>query len=321
MNEQIIMVRLEDLVPQEHAYRKFSGIWKFKGIKKHLNKIEKDNNYKGFGTLRLFKCLLLQFLEDLSDRELERFLKENNSAKWFCAFGLTEKTPDYTVFSKLRDRIGTKLLSELFANLRNQLRSNGYMNEVFNFIDASSLISKANLWKERDKAIKEKYDKLNNEVLPKVAHDKQARIGCKGKDKFWYGFKKHVSIDMQSGLINKVSITPANTTDAKGLKNVCPEQGAIYADKAYCTKKAKRDAARKGCHLRAIKKNNMLDKNRDLDRWISSIRSPYERVFSNQRKKVRYKGIAKNQFAAFMEAICFNLKRLSVLDPPGIVFN
>ena len=32
------------------------------------------------------------------------------------------------------------------------------------------------LWKERDKAIKQKYDKLNNEVLPKVAHDKQARI-------------------------------------------------------------------------------------------------------------------------------------------------
>lgn len=35
---------------------------------------------------------------------------------------------------------------------------------------------------------------------------------------------------MQSGLINKVAITPANITDAKGLKHVCPKQGAIYAD-------------------------------------------------------------------------------------------
>jgi IS5 family transposase len=63
----------------------------------------------------------------------------------------------------------------------------------------------------------------------------------------------------------------------------------------------------------------MLDKNRDLDRWISSIRSPYEMVFSHENKRVRYRGIAKNQFAAFMQAICFNLKRLYVLSPPGVV--
>lgn len=192
------------------------------------------------------------------------------------------------------------------------------MNEVFSFVDASQLIAKATLWQERDKAIKEKYDKLNNEVLPKVAHDTQARIGCKGKDKYWYGYKKHVSVDMQSGLINKVAVTPANLTDAKGLKHVCPERGAIYADKAYCVKSAKIAAARKNCHLAAIKKNNMCGKNRDQDRWYSGIRSPYERVFSQQNKRVRYCAIAKNQFNAFMEAICFNLKRLTVLDPPEL---
>ena len=74
-------------------------------------------------------------------------------------------------------------------------------------------------------------------MLPKVAHDKQARIGCKGKNKYWYGYKKHISMDMQSGMINKVAITPANVTDAQGLKNICPSQGAIYADKGYCNPK------------------------------------------------------------------------------------
>ena len=314
------MIALEDLVPEDHIYRKFINLWDFKGVKKILKKVEKDNNYKGYGVLRLFKCLLLQMLEDLSDRELDRFLNENNAAKWFCGFGLADKTPSNTVFTKARERLGTNLLSKIFSNLRDQLKAQGYINEVFSFIDASSLISKANLWKERDKAIKEKYEKLNNEVLPKVAFDKQAKIGCKGKDKFWYGFKKHACVDMQSGLINKVAITPANIPDAKAYKNVCPSQGATYADKAYCTKEASRAAKRKGCYLRAIKKNNMKDKNKDLDRWISSIRAPYESVFSKQRKRVRYCGIAKNQFAAFMEAICFNLKRISVLDPPGIVF-
>ncbi|GAG55966.1 unnamed protein product, partial [marine sediment metagenome] len=116
----------------------------------------------------------------------------------------------------------------------------------------------------------------------------------------------------------KVAITPANVPDANGLENVCPSQGGIYADKGYCTKKAKRAAAKRSCHLAAIKKNNMLDKNRDQDRWYSKMRSPYERVFSQQNKRVRYVGVAKNQFAAFMEAICFNLKRLTVLDPPDL---
>ena len=51
------------------------------------------------------------------------------------------------------------------------------MNEVFTFIDASHLVSKASLWEERDKAIALKYAKLNNDVLPKVAKDKQAKFG------------------------------------------------------------------------------------------------------------------------------------------------
>ena len=112
----------------------------------------------------------------MSDRELERFLQENTAAKWFCDFEITGKTPNFSVFSRIRQRIGTSKLSEIFQNLRDQIKLQGYMNEVFNFVDATHLISKANLWKERDKAIKAKYDKLNNEVLPKVAHDKEARM-------------------------------------------------------------------------------------------------------------------------------------------------
>ena len=36
------------------------------------------------------------------------------------------------------------------------------MNEVLTFVDATHLISKAQLWEERDEAIKKKYEKLNN---------------------------------------------------------------------------------------------------------------------------------------------------------------
>jgi IS5 family transposase len=36
-------------------------------------------------------------------------------------------------------------------------------------------------------------------------------------------------------MINKVAVTPANVTDAQGFRHVIPNQGAVYADKGYCT--------------------------------------------------------------------------------------
>ena len=310
---QIKMVSLDQLVSKDHQYRKFKSLFKFDVIEADLLRIESGSNYKGYGVLRLFKCLLLQFMEDMSDRELERYLADSTAGKRFCDFGLTEATPDHTVFSRMRKRIGTNLLSKIFTIFRDQLRSAGYVSEVFTFVDASHLISKASLWEERDEARKQRFEKLNNEVLPRVARDKQAKIGCKGGNKFWYGYKKHVSVDIQSGMINKVAVTSDNLTDAKGLFLVLPRQGAVYADKGYCTKPARIAAARKNLHLCAVKKNNMKGKDFDLDKYYTKIRSPFERVFSQSNKRLRYIGIAKNQFAEFMNAICFNLRRLTVL--------
>ena len=92
-------------------------------------------------------------------------MTDNVSAKWFCGFRLIDQTPDHTVLSRYRSRLGTKKLSNIFVILKVQLSSQGLMNETFTFIDASHLISKANLWQERDKAIKAKEDKLNNDNL------------------------------------------------------------------------------------------------------------------------------------------------------------
>jgi len=39
----------------------------------------------------------------------------------------------------------------------------------------------------------------------------------------------------------------------------------------------------------------MKDKNKDLDKFYSKLRAPYERVFSKANHRVRYMGIAKNQ--------------------------
>jgi IS5 family transposase len=347
--KQLEYICLEDLIPQNHIYREFQSLWDLATIRPELEKIEQNSDHKGYGVFRMFLCLLLQFVEDLSDRELEKFLMENNAAKWFCQFDLTAKTPDHSTICRTRDKIGTSRLSKIFNQLRDQLKQQGFISEVFTFIDATHLISKATLWKERDEAIEkkikaeqklkkstksqgrtpnevmiaEKLAVLNNQNIADFAADKEARFGAKSKKKFWFGYKKHVSVDMQSGLINKVAITSAEVIDSKGFKNVTPKQGAVYADKGYCDKNVQMVAKANNLHLCAIKKNNMKGKNRDLDRFYSSIRAPYERVFAHCNKRTRYRGLVKNQFHAFMQTIAFNLKRLVVLmaDNSGLMVN
>ncbi|MDX1920017.1 MAG: transposase [Candidatus Caenarcaniphilales bacterium] len=314
MKDQIEMVSLENLVSSKHVYRKFEKVLDFSIFDKTLGKIEKKAGFNGYGAKRMFKCILLQHLEDLSDRELESFLEDNVSGKWFCGFSLMDKTPDHSSFGKFRDRLGVEKLAEMFQVFREQLKAKGLKNEFFSVVDATHLVSKASLWEERDKAVKQRYEKLNNEVLPKVAVDKEARIGCKGKSKFWYGYKIARSIDMQSGLVNRTHIEGANVHDIRMMEKVLPEGGAIYADKGFCSKKLEERLEKRNCTPRAVKRNNMKNKNRDFDRYITKWRGPFERMFSRMRKRARYIGKVKNYFAEMMDCISFNLRRLIVLS-------
>jgi IS5 family transposase len=84
-------------------------------------------------------------MEDPSDQELERYLEENLAAKWFCGFTLSEPAPDYSLFTRVRMRIGPQRLSQLFATMREQLKATRLMSEVFTFVDATHLIAKATL--------------------------------------------------------------------------------------------------------------------------------------------------------------------------------
>ena len=308
-----LFISLYSLVGANHPYRKLDDLLCFRTLAMPFANVYGVRGPKGRGVEFGLRALVLQFIEDLSDREMERYLSENLAGKWFCDTGLEHSSPDHSYFGDFRSRIGTKGLMDLFARVRSSLISMGLIREVFTFVDASQLVSKLTTWDDRDKAIKAGLEKFNNQTADKVAADKQARFGCKGNNKFWYGYKEHASVDMQSGLINKMAATSAEVTDAQGLSHVCPKSGAVYADKGYCVSPAKITLKRNGCHDSTIKKNNMAGKNKDKDRWISGIRSPYERVFAHRNKRVRYKSLAKVQFQVGVRALCFNLKRLIVL--------
>jgi transposase, IS5 family len=310
--------QLEQVIKPDHLLYKIKQIVNLKKLTYRIKDIEISKaGRKGFGLEVAIGCLLLQFLYDLSDRGLEERLRYDISFRWFLELGLSGETPDHTFACRSRKAIGTKRIGQIFRYINKKAEESGIIRNVFHFADASSIISKETTWAERDKAIKAGEDSFNNDNADKYGADKDARFGCKGKNKFWYGHKKNIVADMGSGLITKVAVTDANMSDQEAFKYVCPKGGMVFGDKAYCLKPAQIAMQKNGCHSGAILKNNMIGKNKDLDRWISSVRAPFEGIFSKQEKRARYRGRAKIQLQAFMDSIVHNLKRLIVINDPN----
>ena len=107
-----------------------------------LNREQNTGGKEGYGITTLFKCIFLQFLQDLSDRQLESYLQENTAAKLFCGFNIDSKTPHFSLFTKVRYRIRTSRLSKIFNKLQKSLKKSGYLLEHFTFVDATHIVRK-----------------------------------------------------------------------------------------------------------------------------------------------------------------------------------
>lgn len=309
---------IEKLVKSDNVFRKLCQLIDFEELISPYRDLYSDTGAVGLDVIKGFKALLVQFWEDYSDRQMEKALEENIAIKWFCEFALLEETPDHSYFGKLRKRLGTKNIADIFNNINNQLRAKGLFGDVFKFIDASSLITKTALWEERDRAIKNGEEKLNNGNVKKYSADSEARWGAKSKNKIWFGYKRHTQVDMRYGLIDKVAVTPANILDFQVLKNICPKNVMVFMDKLYDTKSSDLILKANHCALGTIRKDNNHNKNRDLDSWRSKVRMPFESTFSKQRKRTKFKGQIKVLFQCFTEAMCYNLKKAITILPMSI---
>lgn len=315
-----ILLQTEDdvfskIIPANHPFRVLNEMIDFVALVAPLADCYSEVGTEGIPLEAGFKTLLVQFWEDYSDRENEKAVRENIAVRWFCGFGLTEQTPDHSYFGKLRKRIGTERLAKMFNEVNRILAKRGLFGDVFTFIDASSIITKTALWEERDRAIQAGEEKLNNVNVKKYAADREARWGMKGKKNIWYGYKRHEAVDMRYGLIRKVAVTPGNVLDYKVVKNICPKQGMVFMDKLFDCKEADYWIRANGCYAGTIRKRNNKKKNKELDRWRSGVRMPFEGTFSKQRKRARYRGKVKVAFQCFFEALAYNLKKAVRIVP------
>jgi transposase, IS5 family len=329
---------LEKMVPMNHPLRTIKDRFPAREIAEKREEWKKCLGREGYGMEVGLKALFLQFWGDFSDREMEERLKYDLSFKWFCGFRMEDKTPDHTFFCRARKNLGETRIEELFHKITEDQMLRKIRKRVGAFVDASAIRRKVAEWKKRDaewekeqeeieeairQSTSEPEDKteekapvnLGNQAAPGTySGDKEARWGCKGGKKYWFGYKRHVSVDIASGLIEKVWVTPANVADAAAFKLVCPTETKVFADRGYDTENVRRILREKQCEDGVMRLKNRKDFDKERNKELSKKRAPWEHVFSKMSRRTRYMGVKKTYLQALMEAIVHNMKRVVLLE-------
>lgn len=125
------MISTDLIMPQNHIYRKILPLINIKELSKFIKNKNPFVGPNGFGNKRLIFINVLQYLENLSDRDMEKEIQENITKKWFCGFSLSEKTPTYSTFCKFRtDIIGDDNINLFYQEIKRQIGTSLTLTEI-----------------------------------------------------------------------------------------------------------------------------------------------------------------------------------------------
>ena len=181
----------------------------------------------GYPPDKLFRCLLVMFLEDIpSERKLEERLMFDIRYRSFCDLDIYDPIPDHATFSVLRDRLSDELFYQIFEKIVSLAAELGFVRGEHVSIDSTSVIADC---------VRPRKSKM------KKPSDSDAAFGVKaGGKKVYFGYKAHHLVDSKSDFIVDAQATPANVSDidigkylfrkanSKGLK-----PNYLAADRAY----------------------------------------------------------------------------------------
>jgi IS5 family transposase len=264
----------------------------------------------------MFKMVCLQFLYDLSDRDIEEQATFNMIYKWFLGLSAEELPPDHTTLCRFRQRLGAEGFQTLFNRVVAQARERGFITDRLHIIDATHMAAKVDLFRLK-KEHREGDD--DDTYVDRNSPDPDARFGRKSKKKGFYGYKAHIVEDADGELILGVKTTPGNVPDGVVFPELIdgrPREAT--GDKGY-------DSAANHAHLAQVGvASGIIRRHRRPGRPRLSRRErpKIERKFAEGKNRhgltqARYWGLAKVSIQVCMVALVTNLKRLVKLALGG----
>jgi len=310
-------MRYPDLVPADHLLRRIAAAVDLDFVTELVRDCYcPDNGRPSWDPLVLFKVVFLQFLYDLSDRQVEDQVNMHLACKWFVGLQPEERGPDHTALCRFRARLGAEKFQAIFNRIVAQARDSGLVHDRLRIIDATHLAAKVDLF--RLPAPPPGTPPAEAPGSP----DAEARFGRKSATKSFYGYKEHLATDADSELITAVTVTPGNVADSREfVKLVDPQARDVTADKGYDTNANHRHLQQRGQRSSIVTKHNRRNL-AVVGQGCSRSRrerSGIERKFAEQKRhhglrQVRYWGLAMVTVQVLMTCVVVNCKRLARLQ-------
>ena len=206
--------------------------------------------------MRMFKILVIQAANTLSDERTEFLINDRLSFMRFLGLSLSDRAPDARTIWLFREKLTrAEAIKPLFDRFDAALREAGYVAMGGQIVDASLIAApKQRNTEEEKKAVKEGR-------IPEAWKAKPAKLRHKDRDARWtvkfskakarpdgtvppvdiaiptFGYQNHVSIDREHGLIRRWDATDAAAYEGarlrEGLLDKTNTASAVWADTAY----------------------------------------------------------------------------------------
>lgn len=333
----------DQVVPQDHFLRKLSQTIEWSRFTSKLIKLYKGEGVVGrppFDPALVLKIELIAFLYNLSERQVEVYINENLPAKFFVGLAVDQKAPDHSTLTVFRDRLmergKLKVFEEMLEEIVQIAQHCGVQFGSIQIIDSVHSVAKVNTAKDKTR-----------EKKGKGPHDPDARWGVKHKRKvkteegkeveqieYFYGYKAHVSLNAENGLITSLEVTSGEAYDGHHFRSLVDHDlqqqlpvETYAADKGYDDGDNHYHLELHGLHS-AIRLMRTRTEKRDANKqvWLELVKTPeyqqglkerykVERKFGEAKQghglgRCRYLGRMKFAVQAYFTAIMLNLKRM-----------
>lgn len=284
-------------------------------IKPYYYKGERGN--EPYDLERMLRIYLVQNLYNLSDMAAVAEVIDSRAFSDFCGVESSNQVPDGDTLGRFRNiLLRNGIQQELFAQVVELLMQRGLILKRGTIVDSTFI---------------EAPSSTKNE---KKERDPQAHSAKKGNT-WHFGYKAHIGVDKESGLVHTVKVTAANEHDVTVTSELLTgEEEEVYGDSGYLgaekrPEALKKNKAGKSVHYK-INRRPSQSKNKSArsqaqikrhEHEKSSVRAKVEHVFAVVKlqlrfRKTRYRGLRK-QIAKMN--IMFALANLILADRPCLV--
>ena len=289
---------------------------------------------KAYDVVFMFKILILQRINNISDEKAEFLINDRHSFQRFLGLRLGSTVPDFSTVWLFREAL-TKagVIKSLFDTFGAMLEKQGVITKAGSIVDASFV-----------EVPRQRNTKEENEIIKtgKVPSDwaKQPRKLCqkdtharwtKKNNETYYGYKNHTRADAESVIITDYTVTDASVHDSQELSALVNEKRlaqTLFADSAY--KSAKTDGMledlgiKNFIHEKGARNRPLSELQKELNRLKSQIRCKIEHIFGCVENSMggpeqEYIGRARNATGIGLSNLSYNLLRYIQLIKLGRV--